>query len=418
MIHTLRFVLQVRFGVRARPRVVKRIQAAVSQNKRRFIDEKTEFDLDLTYICDRVIAMATPSVVGAEYRNDIREVARFFASRHYGKFRVFNMCEHFEEGGNANYSPDLLYGQLQKLPFRDHNAPPLHYVFNFCRAAVQFLNENGENVVTIHCRGGKGRTGTMVCSLLLWTGVYANMLEATAYFSKRRTDQSKGEDPYQGITSPAQLRYVVYVERMLKPDFDTCGALCPPPVMLKKVVMRTTPLNNVKHPHKHYYIGIVVEMGERLIFNYAKHQGLKLMTPNKNCDRDVHSFEFGSISVSGDVTVRFYKFKKDRVERHNNDRLRADPMGNIEIEDGGKCCTLEGIPGRQFCFFTFHTAFEAHDVKLKKCDVDGAHHDKRFSDSFSVDVVLSPENVASTHSPIFSVDSTSSVGPSQDGNQP
>jgi hypothetical protein len=60
------------------------LQTAVSQNKRRFIDTEAKIDLDLTYICDRMIAMALPCVDGAMYRNDIREVARFFSTRHYG----------------------------------------------------------------------------------------------------------------------------------------------------------------------------------------------------------------------------------------------------------------------------------------------------------------------------------------------
>ena len=56
----------------------------VSQRKRRFIDAEYNFDLDLSYVCDRLLAMALPCVDGAFYRNDIREVARFFSSRHYG----------------------------------------------------------------------------------------------------------------------------------------------------------------------------------------------------------------------------------------------------------------------------------------------------------------------------------------------
>ena len=58
-------------------------------NKRRFIDADNKFDLDLTYICDRLIVMAIPCVDSALYRNDIREVARFFATRHYGRMMSF-----------------------------------------------------------------------------------------------------------------------------------------------------------------------------------------------------------------------------------------------------------------------------------------------------------------------------------------
>lgn len=62
----------------------QQLQIAVSVNKRRFISADTNINLDLTYICDRLIAMAIPVVDYVMYRNDIRDVARFFAAFHYG----------------------------------------------------------------------------------------------------------------------------------------------------------------------------------------------------------------------------------------------------------------------------------------------------------------------------------------------
>jgi hypothetical protein len=47
-------------------------------NKRRFVDQGSNIDLDLTYICDRVIAMGLPCVKGAVYRNDIRQGEPYF----------------------------------------------------------------------------------------------------------------------------------------------------------------------------------------------------------------------------------------------------------------------------------------------------------------------------------------------------
>ena len=63
----------------------------VSQNKRRYIDE--HFDLDLTYVTDRVIAMSFPSS-GSEalYRNSIRDVGEFLDKNHFGHYRVYNLC--------------------------------------------------------------------------------------------------------------------------------------------------------------------------------------------------------------------------------------------------------------------------------------------------------------------------------------
>ncbi len=53
-----------------------------------------------------------PCVHGALHRNDIRDVARFFAARHYGKFLVFNLCEEHEANANGNYDRTLLFGQV------------------------------------------------------------------------------------------------------------------------------------------------------------------------------------------------------------------------------------------------------------------------------------------------------------------
>jgi hypothetical protein len=47
-------------------------------------------------------------------------------------------------------------------------APPLAVVLGFCTDAAAWLAADPANVVAIHCKAGKGRTGVMVCCLLLW----------------------------------------------------------------------------------------------------------------------------------------------------------------------------------------------------------------------------------------------------------
>jgi hypothetical protein len=104
----------------------------------------------LTAAGTRLVAMALPCVRGAAYRNDIREVpsrrtctyvgpragrrpavwvpdcdaerlgcrrqvSRFFTSRHYGAFKIFNLCEGFEESGNGNYDQKLFWDQVWTL---------------------------------------------------------------------------------------------------------------------------------------------------------------------------------------------------------------------------------------------------------------------------------------------------------------
>jgi hypothetical protein len=46
----------------------------------------------------------------------------------------------------------LLYNQVQKLPFRDHNAPPLLVLVGFCKQATAWLNENPANIVSVSAK--------------------------------------------------------------------------------------------------------------------------------------------------------------------------------------------------------------------------------------------------------------------------
>lgn len=68
------------------------IKHKVSQNRKRYIDEK--YDLDLSYITPNIIAMGVPSRgINALYRNDENEVAEFLKERHQGKFMIWNLAQ-------------------------------------------------------------------------------------------------------------------------------------------------------------------------------------------------------------------------------------------------------------------------------------------------------------------------------------
>ena len=54
----------------------------------------------------------------------------------------------------------------------------------------EWLTSDPENIVAIHCKGGKGRTGTMICILLNELGLFNNAAQSLEYFGQRRTDQA------------------------------------------------------------------------------------------------------------------------------------------------------------------------------------------------------------------------------------
>ena len=123
------------------------VRAAVSKKKRRFQDG--DFDLDLTYITPRIIAMGFPST-GREgfFRNPLAEVQRFFESRHPGRYRVYNLCS------ERAYDPIEFAGRATRYPFDDHNPSCFDVIPAFCGDADAWLAAHPDNVIAVHCKVG------------------------------------------------------------------------------------------------------------------------------------------------------------------------------------------------------------------------------------------------------------------------
>lgn len=68
-----------------------------------------------------------------------------------------------------------------------------------------------ERVVVVHCKAGKGRSGTVACSYMIseqgWT-----VEDALRRFTAKRMRSGFGA----GVSIPSQLRWVAYVDRWSK----------------------------------------------------------------------------------------------------------------------------------------------------------------------------------------------------------
>jgi len=114
--------------------------------------------------------------------------------------------------------------------FDDHNAPPVQLILDFIADAEQFLNQHEDNVIAVHCKAGKGRTGVMVSCLLLHLGVVGTADEAMQYFGEQRTSDG------HAVMIPSQKRYIRYYERVKKN-----GLPAPRPLILSHIKMVTVP---------------------------------------------------------------------------------------------------------------------------------------------------------------------------------
>ncbi|XP_043195996.1 phosphatidylinositol 3,4,5-trisphosphate 3-phosphatase and dual-specificity protein phosphatase PTEN-like isoform X2 [Amphibalanus amphitrite] len=179
------------------------IKSMVSKNKKRF--EEGKFNLDLSYITDNIIAMGYPAkAIETLYRNDAKEVLEFLNKRHPQRYKLFNLCR------ERQYDSAMFEGRVEWEPFEDHKPPRIEQIETFCRKVQEWLDANKENVVAIHCKAGKGRTGVMICCYLLYAGICATPEEVLDFYGKKRTKDGKG------VTIPSQQRYVTYFHRMLK----------------------------------------------------------------------------------------------------------------------------------------------------------------------------------------------------------
>lgn len=147
----------------------------------------------------RIIAMGFPaSDLEGAYRNNIDDVQAFFDRFHNESYRFYNLCS------ERTYPSDRFHGHFVRFPFDDHNPPPLGMFYFFCRDVEEYLGESEANVVAIHCKAGKGRTGVMISAYLMWSGEWTNPNAAMEYYGAMRTQDMRG------VTIPSQRRFVEY----------------------------------------------------------------------------------------------------------------------------------------------------------------------------------------------------------------
>ncbi|OAA58701.1 phosphatidylinositol-3,4,5-trisphosphate 3-phosphatase PTEN [Cordyceps fumosorosea ARSEF 2679] len=182
-----------------------------------------EAGLDLCYVTDHIIATSGPSHTYPKraYRNPLDQLVAFLDARHGADWAIW---EFRAEG--AGYPDHLVYDRVCHFPFPDHHPPPFALMPRILASMRRWLHggaldENPDDsvattsqdrdpnrVVVVHCKAGKGRSGTASVSYLVaeegWTAE-----EALARFTERRMRPRFGA----GVSIPSQLRWVRYVER-------------------------------------------------------------------------------------------------------------------------------------------------------------------------------------------------------------
>lgn len=198
------------------------LRKIVSGKKNRF--EEDGYNLDLTYITPRIIAMSLPGMgVQKIYRNSIDSVSEFLNKKHHGNYRIFNLS-------GIKYDYDKFGGSVKEYPWENHNPPPIELLFEACNEIHKWLDLHENNVVAINCLAGKGRTGTLICCYLLYSGRLCDPSQAMFYYKNKRFYEGGG------VTQPSQIRYIYYFAQVLNE-----GIRSPNILQLKSVRIQTAP---------------------------------------------------------------------------------------------------------------------------------------------------------------------------------
>ncbi|XP_078621907.1 tensin-3-like isoform X35 [Branchiostoma floridae x Branchiostoma japonicum] len=167
------------------------------------------FDLDLTYITERIIAMSFPAGgLESTYRNNLKDVAKMLQTKHGDNYMIFNVSEKRYDISKLNTQgcPDVL-----DFGWPDHHAPPLERLCSICKSMDSWLNSDPNHVVVVHCKGGKGRTGVVIAAYMHYSNICASAEQALDRFAMKRFYDEK----VAGVTQPSQRRYVHYFAGLL-----------------------------------------------------------------------------------------------------------------------------------------------------------------------------------------------------------
>ncbi|XP_044738355.1 phosphatidylinositol 3,4,5-trisphosphate 3-phosphatase and dual-specificity protein phosphatase PTEN isoform X2 [Chrysoperla carnea] len=361
------------------------IKGLVSKRRRRY--QADGFNLDLTYIQKNLIAMGYPAEkLEGVYRNHIDDVVKFLESKHKDHYKIYNLCS------ERSYDCAKFQQRVATYAFDDHNPPKIELIQPFCADVHNWLMSDQRNVAAVHCKAGKGRTGTMVCCYMLHSKQFPTANEALNHYGTMRTLDRKG------VTIPSQRRYVNYYARLVNESLK----YTPVTLYIREIHIEPLPAFNGGGQGSLQFF--VSESNNRVYTSsiYEIKKGTTSIT-----------IPLSSLPVTGDVKLEFVNkpkmMRKEKlfhfwfntffVQEHNLSTVLSTVDRGAHVDNGKvRSSNNQGPPnsGHQNvmnndCGVSSGGENRTLSLTLNKWELDDAHKDKQnklFSPDFKISLLM------------------------------
>lgn len=180
-------------------------------------------DLDLTYICPRLLAIAAPT--------NPAELAAYLQSAHPQQCLVVDIATDPRRQLDPAAFPGVV---IEQIKWPQGLCVPLKKLFLICEVIHRWLLKHKTNVAAVHCSNGKEDTGTVIASYLVYSRL-CSAADATRLFHLKRIFEGK-----RVITASQQI-YVGYIGRIVSGRPPHSRA-----ITIGQVVMESVPMFNTR----------------------------------------------------------------------------------------------------------------------------------------------------------------------------
>ncbi|RLV91187.1 Phosphatidylinositol trisphosphate 3-phosphatase and dual-specificity protein phosphatase [Spathaspora sp. JA1] len=181
------------------------LRSIISSPKQTYYDKSLGIQYDLSYITPQLVVSSAPVVnyLQQYYRYPLSDLLTIL-NTHHSHWKLFNF-----RGEDPGYTDEQVSGRVCHFPFPDHQPPSFDILITCVDELYDFLQPS-ENVAVLHCKAGKGRSGTLCCAYLMYveykSGQEVKVQSVIDLFTTKRMAIYAGD----GISILSQRRYLEY----------------------------------------------------------------------------------------------------------------------------------------------------------------------------------------------------------------